>query len=80
MDEIDSFSNTLELFWNRFLAAHPGFEFVGSPGLAIPYCLHGDEGRGKGKKPIMVLSLQPLVVSPDMSTSNLSGYLCGIII
>ena len=75
LDQIDSFSECLELFWRRHKHIQPEIHFEGSPGLAIPFCLHGDEGRGKGKKSILVLSLQPLVTSPDMSKSNLSGYI-----
>ena len=76
MDSIDTFGDTLQTFWHYYKAIHPTMQFEGSPRMAIPFFLHGDEGRGKGKKPIMVLSLQPLITSPDMSTSNLSGCLC----
>ena len=75
MDQIGSFQNILEKFWSNYKQVEPAIAFQGSPRLAIPYCLHGDEGRGKGKKPVMVLGLQPIITSPDMSTSNLSGYL-----
>ena len=74
MDDVIRFQNTLEEFWHNFKKVETGVTFKGSPRLAIPYCLHGDEGRGKGKKPILVLSLQAILTSPDMSQSNLGGF------
>lgn len=75
LDDVDSFGDTLEVFWGRYKALEPDFEVPGNPRYVIPYALHGDEGRGKGKKPIMVLGMQPLITSHDMSTSNLGGLL-----
>ena len=41
--------------------------------FVIPYAVHGDEGRGKLRKPIMVLSVQPLLTSE--LHSNMQGCL-----
>ena len=79
LDHAEMFGATLQQFWNQFKAVEPNLPFFQEPGhdlkYCIPYALHGDEGRGSGKKPIMVVSAQPLIVSPDMSTSNLKGLL-----
>ena len=75
LDDIEAFGDTLETFWSRYTALDPHLEFEGNPRLRIPYLLHGDEGRGRGKKPVLVLSMQPVVTSADMSESNMSGYL-----
>ena len=74
----DSFGRTLELFWERYRRIEPSHPFFKSNHdwrRSLPYALHGDEGRGAGKKPIMVLGAQPLVTSPDMSQSNIKGCL-----
>ena len=80
LDHATEFSHTLRLFWKRFKCVEPQLPFYEDPdndwGYCIPVALHGDEGRGSGKKPVMVLSAQPLIVSKDMSTSNLKGLLC----
>ena len=73
LDSVQSFGNTLEEFWRRYHTVDSTLKFEGSPRFAIPYALHGDEGRGKGKKPILVLSFQPLITNADMSISNLGG-------
>ena len=75
LDEIESFGDTHQAFWSRYSAMEPQFMFEGNVRMAIPYALHGDEGRGQGKKPVLVLSLQPLITSADMSKTNMSGYL-----
>ena len=73
LDDVQVFQDSLEEFWKRFKMVEPDLQFEGSPRLAIPYTLHGDEGRGKGKKPVLVLSLQPILTNSDMSKSNLGG-------
>ena len=75
LDNLETFQNSLQRFWTNYQQLDPAVVIRGSPRLAIPYCLHGDEGRGRGKKPIMVLSMQALITSLDMETSNLSGHL-----
>ena len=73
LDDVSAVGATLELFWRRYKKLDCHMNFEGDPAFAIPYAIHGDEGRGKGKKPILVLSMQPLVTSPDMSHTNMSG-------
>lgn len=54
----------LTLFWQRFKASHPDHKMydpagVGAPqnhSMTIPVVVHGDEGRGRKKKQLMVLS------------------------
>ena len=79
LDHATQFANTLRLFWSRFKMVEPQLPFFSEPehnwDFSIPFMLHGDEGRGSAKKPVMVLSAQPMITSPDMSTSNLKGSL-----
>ena len=78
LQDADSFGEVLSQFWHRFKVVQPQLQFYEEQHdwhRCIPFAIHGDEGRGKGKKPVMVLSLQPLVTSHDMSVSNMSGCL-----
>ena len=75
----DDFGQTLRLFWQRYQqieAEHPFFKQHCDAEWehCIPYLIHGDEGRGAGKKPVMVISAQPLITSPDMSEANQRGF------
>ena len=52
-------TNMLKNFWERY-------QFVDTistafPSKTVPYFLHGDEGRGQCKRPVMILSAQPVL-------------------
>lgn len=71
MQQLDEFEVELEQFWTNYAIVDPGFSFFASHSRscwrrAIPVAIHGDEGRGKAKNPIMVVSLQ--VVLPVKGT------------
>lgn len=70
-------------FWKKFQCVNPGFDFFARKDyndemapLSIPCLVHGDEGRGKCKRPIMILAVQPLISWKGPSHVNSSGYLC----
>ena len=46
-------------FWQLHVQA--GGEMPPYPDQTLPIFLHGDEGRGLGKKPLLVISYQPVV-------------------
>lgn len=54
----------LQTFWDRFRSSHPSHVMFDStvqgapqhPECTIPIVLHGDEGRGRKKKQVMILS------------------------
>ena len=76
LDAAVTFGETLTTFWGRYQKIDPALTFFEASedwSRCIPFALHGDEGRGKDKKPILVLSAQPLITSPDMAASNLAG-------
>ena len=41
---------------------------------SIPICIHGDEGRGRHKAPVMVVGVQPVLPIGDFKT-NMKGTL-----
>ena len=41
--------------------------------MCIPIAYHGDEGRGKLKRPILILDFQPLISFKGMEYINSSG-------
>ena len=81
LERADEFGETLQSFWHRFRCVQPDLPFYNENHdwrFCIPFCLHGDEGRGAGKKPIMIVSAQPLITLPDMSDCNGGGPEFGI--
>lgn len=59
-------------FWDRYKKAF-GVD-VAHPEATIPMYIHGDEGRGLAKRPILVISFQPLMAwgGPDLVNSHKS--------
>ena len=62
LDNADDFSRDLVDFWVNFSATHTDFQVARDQWHnTIPICLHGDEGRGRMKRPVMVMSAQCLL-------------------
>lgn len=74
MDSADEFSRDLVDFWEKFEATHPDFEMPPRERWdhSIPISLHGDEGRGRMKRPVMVLSAQ-CVLPLRPGKTNMAG-------
>ena len=74
------FGNTLDQFWSRFRDTDPTFPFFTDfPSreawrTAIPLAVHGDEGRGRLKRPVMVLATQ-IVIPINQCKTNMQGLL-----
>lgn len=64
-NDLKAMRSDLNLFWSRFQKSHPDHKMFdanepGAPqnhGMTIPVVVHGDEGRGRKKKQLMVLSV-----------------------
>ena len=74
------FRSMLQQFWTKYELKNPSFHLFQRPdynldlaGYCIPTLIHGDEGRGKAKRPIMVLSIQPLISWKGPGWTNTSG-------
>ena len=77
LSSFSQFSKILCDFWRRYRPLDPDlpfFEDVGEPyyHCSFPVAVHGDEGRGRYKRPILVLSFQP-VLSNMKDEVNLKG-------
>ena len=74
-----SYREVFEEFWQRFRNVRPDLELFQEAGAdlgtCIPIGIHGDEGRGRLKRAVMILSLQPLVGHQGPAVTNASGTL-----
>ena len=70
----------LQEFWDLYRAIDPTHP-VYSSGMeadhciTIPFLLHGDEGRGRTKQPVLVISFQGLFSHHGKCRTNMSGFL-----
>ena len=74
----NDYQKTYRTFWETYEkldGGHPVFsDFPRSSwGNLVPYCLHGDEGRGKAKRPVLVTSYQMLIPKGGLETTNMHG-------
>ncbi|CAK9010590.1 unnamed protein product [Durusdinium trenchii] len=72
--EIDKYRRMFESFWSNYRNVDGQHEVYQKPscdlGHCIPLALHGDEGRGLAKTPLMVLSIQTII--PSTGENDLS--------
>lgn len=74
-DGAEPIRRMFDRFWSRFRSIRSDLIFpqgCDSDSINIPYGLHGDEGRGKLRRPIMCLSYQPLISHKGMGCLNSS--------
>ena len=75
-----AYKEMLRMFWHRYFEldrSHPVFEHFeqGQWENLVPYCVHGDEGRGKAKTPVLVTSYQMVIPPTGLEATNIAGYL-----
>lgn len=59
LNDIDKVEAMLSRFWAKYATVDPDAPRI--PQRTIPYLLHGDEGRGQLKRPLLVISYQPII-------------------
>lgn len=59
LKDLPAVEDMLERFWERY--AYVDSDRPTHPRRTIPYFLHGDEGRGQCKRPLLILSFQPVL-------------------
>lgn len=77
LDDPSAFMAKLQTFWRNYKVVDPSLPFFrkhdeNSYSSCVPIAIHGDEGRGRAKQPIMVISIQPLLPLGDKK-SNMEG-------
>ena len=75
--ETDGFAAVFERFWLNYESADPSHDIftrksANDRRLTIPLCLHGDEGRGLAKVPLLITNFQCVV--PWMGEDHLSTH------
>ena len=59
MDNLDKAEAMLSRFWAKYEKVQGDMPRV--PHRTVPYLLHGDEGRGQVKRPLLIISFQGLI-------------------
>ena len=79
-----SYENMLENFWKKFGSENPGHPINSQPMAVkrstVPILIHGDEGRGLAKVPLLVISYQVLIPHNGPNELNMKkhfGYISG---
>ena len=77
LDDPSAFVMKLQTFWRNYKVVDPSLPFFrkndeSSYSICVPIAIHGDEGRGRAKQPIMVISVQPLLPLGEKK-SNMEG-------
>ncbi len=74
LNQLDSVKDMLRRFWEN----HKGVDsslIPARPEVTIPFYLHGDEGRGQCKQPVLVLAVQPIIPWGGENCVNAKKYL-----
>ena len=76
LDNPEPFQRELQKFWERFQVTDPDFPMPQKSewSKCIPIAVHGDEGRGRLKSPIMIITVQPILPLIGCKT-NMQGNL-----
>ena len=74
-----AWQSTFDQFWLDYKnvdSGHPIFSKVDPMNrkFYIPYTVHGDEGRGRNKVPVLIESFCPIISYKGIEFTNLSGY------
>ena len=73
LDELPKAEDMFERFWARH--QFMDHQIVPSnPRRTIPVYIHGDEGRGLVKRPILILAMQPIISAKGESYCNSQGH------
>ena len=73
MDNLKSVESMLDNFWKK--NAYMEGDAPSYPKRTFPFMLHGDEGRGLAKRPLLVVSFQPVIGWTGGDNVNSTKYL-----
>ena len=82
LEEESSWRPMLQTFWERFRHLRPDLDIYQKAehegwdlSACLPWAHHGDEGRGKLRRPVLILGFQMLISPRGPSYTNSSGIL-----
>ena len=80
LSEKQKYTELFHTFWKRYQHVdqhHPVYRFFPESdfGRIVPFALHGDEGRGLSKVPLLVCGFQFVVPVQGVEKTNMAGYL-----
>ena len=67
----------LQDFWSHYSkidGGHPVFSSGIDTSATVPFMVHGDEGRGRGKQPLLTISFQGILSHYGGHRTNMSGF------
>ncbi|CAK9049258.1 Uncharacterized protein SCF082_LOCUS27308 [Durusdinium trenchii] len=76
-EDFDGYTSMFDRFWTRYRQldpTHEAFTQFTDSGHVIPYMVHGDEGRGKNKSPILICNYQPCIGVQGEEFTNMKGH------
>lgn len=73
MDSWEEAQDNFRTFWSRYSKLHG--DAVSHPESTVPIYIHGDEGRGQCKRPLLVISFQPIMAWGGPNVVNSSKLL-----
>ena len=77
IEQEKQYRDVFRTFWSRFYNFRPDLDLYQQSSFdvstCIPVALHGDEGRGKLRRAIMILSMQPVISYKGPMYTNMSG-------
>ena len=79
LDDEAGYRSMFSEFWQRFRYVRPDLDIYSESNvdfsMCIPIGMHGDEGRGKLKRPVLILAYQPIISHRGPGYTNSSGNL-----
>ena len=78
VSKVDCWQEVFSQFWDSYQQvdpSHPVFHEVPKElrGTYLPLTLHGDEGRGRNKDPVLIESFVPVISHKGIQFTNISG-------
>ena len=77
ISQVGLWKRALKQFWDLYQSVdpdHPTFIHALDRTCTLPYFLHGDEGRGRSKQPLLVVSFQGIFSHYGDNHLNESGF------
>ena len=81
LDQEPQIRRQFQDFWDKFKNVRPELAEIAdlsssdNAPIYVPMALHGDEGRGRLKRPVMIIGHQPIISYRGVDHTNLSGCL-----